>query len=205
MNIAYLGHSCFKIESQGYEIVLDPYQDGKVPGYLPIRETADAVLCSHGHGDHCGVECVTLREGGRSPFTVETIHTWHDGQQGALRGPDTVHILDDGRCRAAHLGDLGCELTPEQKEKLHGLTALLIPVGGHYTIGAAQASRLASELDPAVVIPMHYRGEGFGYDVIGTLEQFTALRKDVVEYPGSTLELKPGMDRQTAVLKPRNV
>lgn len=160
MNITYLGHSCFKIESQGYEIVLNPYQDGKVPGYLPIRETADAVLCSHGHGDHCGAECVTLREGGRSPFTVETIHTWHDSQQGALRGPDTVHILDDGRCRAAHLGDLGCELTPEQKEKLHGLAALLIPVGGHYTIGAIQANRLASELDPAVVIPMHYRGGG---------------------------------------------
>lgn len=205
MNITYLGHSCFKIESQGYEIVLDPYQDGKVPGYNPVRETADEVLCSHGHGDHCGVECVTLREGGRSPFTVETIHTWHDDQQGALRGEDTIHILDDGQCRAAHLGDLGCELTPEQKEKLHGLTALLIPVGGYYTIDAAQASALADELSPAVVIPMHYRGEGFGYDVISTLERFTALRRDVAEYPGSTLALRPGMDRQTAVLKPRNV
>ena len=104
MKITYLGHSCFKIESQDYSIVLDPYQDGKVPGYLPIRETADQVLCSHGHGDHCGVENVTLRSGGTSPFTVEAIETWHDGQQGALRGQDTIHILDDGQCRIAHLG-----------------------------------------------------------------------------------------------------
>lgn len=205
MKITYLGHSCFKIESQGYSVVLDPYQDGKVPGYRPIRETADQVLCSHGHGDHCGVENVALKQGGTSPFTVETIRTWHDDQRGALRGEDTIHILDDGQCRIAHLGDLGCDLDPEQKDRLRGLTALLIPVGGYYTIDAAQASALADELSPAAVIPMHYRGEGFGYDVIAPLEQFTALRTDVTEHPGSTLELAPGMAGQTAVLRPQNV
>lgn len=205
MKITYLGHSCFKIESQGFEIVLDPYQDGKVPGYLPVRETADQVLCSHGHGDHCGVENVTLRQGGASPFTVETIETWHDDQRGALRGTDTIHILDDGQCRLAHLGDLGCELTAEQKDRLRGLTALLIPVGGYYTIDAAQAAKLADELSPTVVIPMHYRGEGFGYDVIGPLESFIALRRDGKEYPGSELELTPDTAKQTAILKPRNL
>lgn len=130
MTITYLGHSCFKVESRGYVVVLDPYEEGSVPGYGPVREEADAVLCSHGHRDHGAVGCVTLRQGEVSPFAVETIHTWHDDRQGVLRGPDTIHILDDGQCRVAHLGDLGCELTPEQKEKLKGLTALLIPVGG---------------------------------------------------------------------------
>ena len=204
MNITWLGHSCFKIESQGYEIVLDPYQDEKVPGYKPLRVTADQVLCSHGHGDHCGVECVTLREGGKSPFTVETLHTWHDDRQGALRGEDTIHILDGGRC-TAHLGDLGCELTPEQKDRLRGLTALLIPVGGYYTIDAAQANALIEELSPNLVIPMHYRGEGFGYDVISPLEAFTALRSAGRGDPGSELELTPETEKQTAVLKPQMV
>ena len=150
-------------------------------------------------------EQVTLRQGGASPFTVEALDAWHDDQQGALRGPDTIHILDDGQCRVAHLGDLGCALTPEQKDKLRGLTALMIPVGGYYTIDAAQASALADELAPAVVIPMHYRGEGFGYDVIGPLEDFTALRSGVREHPGSVLELGPETPRQTAVLKPENI
>ena len=113
--------------------------------------------------------------------------------------------MDDGQCRVAHLGDLGCALTAEQKDKLRGLTALLIPVGGYYTIDAAQASGLADELAPAVVIPMHYRDGGFGYDVIGTLNQFTSLRGDVKEYSGSVLELTPRMEKQTAVLKPRNI
>lgn len=204
MNITYLGHSCFKVASKGYEVVLDPYQDGSVPGYKPVREEADQVLCSHDHRDHGAVDCVTLRQGGASPFTVETIATWHDDQQGALRGSDTIHILDDGQCRVAHLGDLGCELTAEQKDKLRGLTALLIPVGGYYTIDAAQADKLADELAPTVVIPMHYRGEGFGYDVIGPLEAFTALRGDVTDC-GSELELTPDTAKQTAVLNPKNV
>ena len=52
---------------------------------------------------------------------------------------------------------------------------------------------------------MHYRGEGFGYDVIGPLEDFTALRSGVREHPGSVLELGPETPRQTAVLKPENI
>ena len=54
MKITWLGHSCFTVESQGYKIVLDPYKDGSVPGLTLVREEAKQVLCSHGHGDHCG-------------------------------------------------------------------------------------------------------------------------------------------------------
>ena len=204
MKITWLGHSCFTVESQGYRIVLDPYKDGSVPGLAPVREEADQVLCSHGHNDHHGIECVSLRQGRPSPFTVEAIDTWHDDKQGALRGSNTIHILSDGLCRVAHLGDLGCDLTPEQKDKLRHLTALLIPVGGHFTIDAAQAKRLADELSPTVVVPMHYRREGVGYDVIGTVEQFTTLCDDVAAYPGSELELTPQISKQTAVLNPKN-
>lgn len=93
MKITWLGHSCFTVESQGYRIVLDPYKDGSVPGLAPVRVEADQVLCSHGHGDHCGTEGVSLRQGRPSPFTVETINTWHDDKEGALRGPNTIHVL----------------------------------------------------------------------------------------------------------------
>ncbi len=204
MKIAWLGHSCFTVESQGYRIVLDPYKDRSVPGLAPVREEANQILCSHGHGDHCGTEGVSLRQGKPSPFTVETIDTWHDDKEGALRGPNTIHILSDGQCRVAHLGDLGCDLTPEQKDKLRSLTALLIPVGGFFTINAAQAKKLADELAPTVVIPMHYRGKGFGFPVIGKVDKFTKLCDDVVACPGSELELTPQISRQTAVLKPQN-
>lgn len=205
MTLTYLGHSCFLVESQGYQILFDPYEPDSVPGYRPISAQADQVLCSHEHRDHHGVDQVTLRQGGVSPFTVETISTWHDDQQGALRGSDTIHILDDGQCRVAHLGDLGCELSDQQKGQLKNLTALMIPVGGFYTIDALQAKALIDELKPQVVIPMHYRGNGFGYDVIGTLDAFTQLCSNVIEYPSSQLELTAETPSQVAVLKPQNV
>ena len=205
MKITWLGHSCFKLGSHGYEIILDPYEDDSVPGYTPLREQADQVLCSHEHGDHCGVASVTLRRGTPSRFSVETIASWHDDKEGRLRGNNTIHILDDGQCRVAHLGDLGCDLTQAQKDKLRGLTALMIPVGGFFTINAVQAKKLVDELEPVVVIPMHYRGAGFGYGDIGTLDEFTSLCGDVVTYSGSELEVTPQMDRQTAVLRPQNI
>ena len=64
MKITYLGHSCFRVESQGWTIVLDPYGVDSVPGYRPVQEEADQVLCSHGRG---GVGHLARRPAGRAP------------------------------------------------------------------------------------------------------------------------------------------
>lgn len=200
MKITWLGHSCFKVESKGYAIVLDPYEDGSVPGCLPVRETADEVLCSHEHFDHNFRGGVTLRGHGPSPVRVEVISTYHDDRKGELRGTDKIHILDDGQVRVAHLGDLGCGLEPEQLERLKGLDAVLIPVGGYYTIDAVQARQLAEKIDPRVTVPMHYRGDGFGFDVLGTVEDYTKLCGDVKFYPDNVLEVTEDTQKQTAVL-----
>ena len=94
-----------------------------------------------------------------------------------------------------------CRLTPEQAGRLQGLDALLVPVGGYYTIDAGQAKALVDALRPRVVVPMHYRSDTFGYDVLAPLEDYLALCRDVVRYPGNTLELTAGTPAQTAVLR----
>lgn len=199
MNLIWNGHSCFTLETAEGSVVFDPYRDGSVPGLSPIRLTADLVLCSHDHRDHGARELVALT--GRTPsFSVETISTFHDPEGGALRGPDTIHIVTAEGMRLAHLGDLGCIPTPEQLDRLRGLDVLLIPVGGYYTIDASQAQELAEELKPRIVVPMHYRSDTFGYEVIARLEDFLALRSDVVRYPGNALEITPHTPTQTAVL-----
>lgn len=199
MRLIWNGHSCFTLETAGGTVVVDPYLDGSVPGLAPIRLRADAVYCSHDHRDHGARELVALT-GEKPAVAVETIHTWHDDQQGAQRGPNTIHIFQAEGLRVAHLGDLGCELEPEQLEALKGLDALMIPVGGFYTIDAKQARALVDQLKPRVTVPMHYRGGSFGYDVIGPLEDYLELCGDVVRYPGNVLVLDKDTPGQTAVL-----
>ena len=201
MRLIWNGHSCFTLETAGGTVVVDPYLDGSVPGLAPIRLRADAVYCSHDHRDHGARELVALT-GEKPDVAVETIHTWHDDQQGAQRGPNTIHIFQAEGLRVAHLGDLGCELEPEQLEALKGLDALMIPVGGFYTIDARGAKAVAEALSPRVIVPMHYRTEAFGLREIDTVEPFLALfSKELVRhYDANRLELTADTPAQVAVL-----
>ncbi len=201
MTITWLGHSCFKVESAGYSVVLDPYGDGSVPGLPPLSEKADRVLVSHGHGDHSAAEKIRICRGDGEPFAVTVIDTWHDDADGAERGPNKIHILEKGGMRVAHMGDLGCGLTDAQAEILYGLDAVMIPVGGFYTIDARQAQQVVESIRPRVVIPMHYRGEDFGFGVLSPLSAFLSLRGDAVYYDTGRLELTRETEPQTAVLK----
>lgn len=174
MNITWLGHSCFLIESGGYRVVLDPYY---VETYPALRVSADETLCSHGHRDHAFVEAVALsgRDKSESPFTVETVPTFHDDAGGAKRGRNTLHILRAEGLTVAHCGDLGHMPDDAQLAALRGCDALLIPVGGYYTIDAETAKAVADAIAPRVTVPMHYRFGTHGYDEIGTLDEFLAL------------------------------
>lgn len=202
VQITWHGHSCFTVSSEGYSIVLDPYEPESVPGLAPLDLFADEVLCSHYHHDH-GCEWIVqlAEEPGDSPFTVKKIKTFHDPEQGRLRGENTIHVLQAGNIKVAHFGDLGCALTQEQKEKLKNLDAVMIPVGGFFTIDAKEAYGLVKELNPRVVIPMHYRGEDFGYEQIGRLAEYTRLADNIVEYDGNAIEITKKTPGQTAVLR----
>ena len=189
MKLTYFGHSCFVIEENGFRICLDPY-DANVPGYPPLAVAANEVFCSHGHGDHAFTEAVTLEPPVvPNPFRITEIPGFHDDQGGALRGPNTIRIFEANGLRAAHFGDIGCELTAAEKALLTGLDLALIPVGGTFTIDAAGAKALIDVLSPKRVIPMHYRLGEKGYPVIAELSAFTALLPSFTETGSREFEL----------------
>ena len=206
MRIIWLGHSCFKIESREAVIVVDPYKDGSVPGLGNVRENADIVLCSHGHDDHSGTECVKLSGDFKADIKITKIDTFHDHHNGTHRGKNTIHMIEADGYRIAHLGDLGCQLQEKQKEQLKDLDLLLVPVGGFYTIDAKEAAELVLELKTKTVIPMHYREErnAYGYDVIGTVSAFTELMDSVTTVEGSEICMENRPDAQVVVLSPAN-
>lgn len=189
MYITWLGHSCFRLESAGYGLVIDPYR--VVAGYPPLRVEANAVYISHHHFDHDCLEAVTLLPGGENPFTVEMLSTFHDDCQGALRGDNTVHIFRAEGMTVVHLGDLGCALTAAQEEKISGCDALMLPVGGTYTIDAAAAAELVRRLHPRLVLPMHFRRGKQGFPELTTLEDFLSRlpEQPVHRLTGETLDL----------------
>ncbi len=192
MKIQYLGHACFKLISGDDSLIIDPYADDSVDGFGHLREEATMVIYSHKHADHYGVDCVKLIGGDKSKFKVDFIQSWHDDQEGALRGPNLIHVITCEGLRIAHLGDLGCLLNEEQKEQLTNLDVLMIPVGGHFTIDADLAADITKSLAPKCAIPMHYRGDGFGYDVLSTVDEYTR-HFDNVRKVGNIIEINNNM------------
>lgn len=204
MKITWIGHSCFRIEKDGYAIVVDPYSDGSVPGLADVREEASAVLCTHEHSDHNFREGVSIINGGKSSFDVDVINTFHDDAHGSKRGGNRIFIISDGETRIAHLGDLGCTI---EDEALHNLDVMLIPVGGFFTIDGDTAAEIVKKYRPRIAVPMHYRSddEGFGFDVISTVSPFISHFERVLAKGGSTIESSDVYDENIVVLTPSHL
>jgi L-ascorbate metabolism protein UlaG (beta-lactamase superfamily) len=176
MKLIWHGHACFQIEEDGRSVICDPYAPGFVPGLRDLSASADGVFCSHDHGDHNYTEAVALSGSPEKAFSVKTVDCWHDDAGGTLRGPNRIHIFDlPSGLRAVHLGDLGHPLSAEQAAAIGKPDVLMVPVGGFFTIGPAEARAVCETLDPRIIVPMHFRGRSFGFDVIGPVEDFTAL------------------------------
>ena len=200
LTVRWHGHACFSLTCRDFTVVLDPYEDHYVPGFPPLRLTGDLVLCSHQHNDHNAAEIVTLRTGRPNPFRITKIPPFHDPEGGRLRGENTIHLLEVGKLRVAHFGDLGCPLSPAQKAELQGLDAAMVPVGGFYTIGPQEAKALLDDLRPKVFLPMHYRMGAVGLPAVGQVEDFLSLVENYVYDPTDTLSLDEGTKPQIAVL-----
>ncbi len=165
VDIRWYGHACFKITaSGGTVIVTDPF-DGKDIGYPTPETDADVALVSHEHYDHNNVKVL-----GGSPSVIRGVGehsakgivfkgtaTGHDESGGAFRGSNTVFTFVVDSVKICHLGDLGHTLSDAQKGDIAPVDVLLIPVGGVFTIDADGADAVVGQLNPKVVIPMHYK------------------------------------------------
>lgn len=201
LELRWLGHACFALKYKDFTVVFDPFQDNYVRGFGALDVAADLVLCSHFHNDHGAAYVVQPLEGHENPFQVTGIQTFHDPEQGALRGENVIHVLEADGLRVAHFGDLGCQLTPQQLEELKGLDVAMIPVGGFYTIGPEEAKALMDVIQPRVVIPMHYRMGEVGLEAVAEVDEFLVLVDGYTEYSGNTIAVGKDTEAQVAVLK----
>jgi L-ascorbate metabolism protein UlaG (beta-lactamase superfamily) len=181
MHLTYLGHSCFKIQDKitadGVTVLTDPY-DKSVGLRAPSLE-ADIVTISHDHADHNNKSAVrgetfiidSAGEYDVKGVLIEGIDSFHDEKNGAERGRNIIYRITIDDVSIVHLGDLGHILDSKQLEHLAGADILLVPVGGKYTLDGKKAVEVVSQIEPRIVIPMHYKTEGVKLEIDG-VEKF---------------------------------
>ncbi|MBO5712703.1 MAG: MBL fold metallo-hydrolase [Clostridia bacterium] len=154
MLINYYGHSYFLIEGENYSIALDPFSN---IGLLERVVSANYVFCSHNHYDHNNVSIVNgATKIIKSENCFEIIPSYHDEVKGAKRGENNVlKFTLDGKV-LVFMGDIGV-VDNNVIEKVKGCDYLFVPVGGVYTVNYLEAKRYVDEINPKVVVPMHYK------------------------------------------------
>jgi L-ascorbate metabolism protein UlaG (beta-lactamase superfamily) len=164
MEIVFLGHSSFKLKGKTATLVTDPF-DPEMVGLKFPKVTADIVTISHDHQDHNRadlVKGVKKQVSGPGEYEINQvsiigISSWHDDKKGALRGRNTIYVIEMDNIRLVHLGDLGHSLTERKLEAIGDIDVLMIPVGGEYTIGPTKAVEIVRAIEPKITIPMHYQ------------------------------------------------
>jgi len=163
MEITWLGHSCFIIKGKEKTVITDPYHPDL--GYSLGEPEADIVTLSHLHPGHSYVEGVAnnpkqIKVPGECEIGgvfITGIATFHDTEGGKTRGKNTVYSVEMDGMALCHLGDLGHPLRPEMVDELGVIDILFLPVGEVSTIPVSTAVETVKELNPHIVIPMHYK------------------------------------------------
>jgi L-ascorbate metabolism protein UlaG (beta-lactamase superfamily) len=180
MQISWLGHACFLIETQkGIKIITDPYEPGSYSGqlnYQPVNLEADIVTISHKHPDHnfsqpfkkakilASAEKFELVD-----TRVEGILSYHDNQKGKARGANIIFIISAEGLKIAHFGDLGT--LDLDYAKLENIDIAFVPVGGIFTLYHEEIEELYRKLKPKIFIPMHFKTPKIEFK-ISTVEEF---------------------------------
>lgn len=165
MDIVWLGHSCFLIKGKNKTIITDPCHPDL--GYDLGRPRADIATLSHSHPGHSYGEGVDgdprqIRSPGEYEIGgtfITGIASFHDDKKGELRGKNTIYVIELDGITLCHLGDLGHPLGPHLIEELGDVNVLFVPAGEVNTVPIDVAVETVRQLEPAIVIPMHYKTE----------------------------------------------
>ena len=164
MVISYAGGECFKV-SQG-DLTLSFNPPAKESKLASAKFGADIALVSLDHADFNGSENAAFGE--RQPFVIEGPGEYEvksvavrgfatPSQYGGKTGINTIYSVSLEGMNLCFLGALGsADLPAVAKAELDDLDVLFLPVGGSGVLGHAPAYKLAVQLEPKVIIPMHY-------------------------------------------------
>lgn len=206
MKVKYLGHSSFLITSNNTKIVTDPYKPGGPLAYNEINESADIVTVSHEHGDHNNAAVIKgnpeVVRGGAKTTKAKNIEfrgvaAFHNA---ARSTENTILCFRLEGLNLCHLGDLGHTLDSKEMIAIGKVDILFVPIGGKYTVDAANAAEVVKALNPKLAFPMHYENDKCKIG-IDTVDKFTKLMSDVQVLDATETEIRAdGLPAKTRVI-----
>ena len=147
--------------------------------FLPDMETAAPLL--EGPGEY---------EAGPFAITGTAARRHIDTESEQLQS--AVYHVDVNEFRIGVVGNVAAPLSMEQLETIGVVDILVLPVGGNgYTLDAKSAAGIVSQVEPKVVVPIHYADSALKYEVPqDSVEDFVAELGAPVERSDAKFKLK---------------
>lgn len=161
MDLVFLGHASFRLHYDGMVVVTDPFPDD-----LQLRmdgRSAAVVTVSNTHPNHSAAETVA---GDPRVFQAPGEYEYNGIIVRGVMTPlpsgvshqhrNVAYTIEMDGVNVCHLGDLSLPLTTRQIDELKPADVVLVPVGGNCLVNLDQALQTVQDLDPRIVIPMHF-------------------------------------------------
>ncbi|MFL5253801.1 MAG: MBL fold metallo-hydrolase [Rhodopila sp.] len=168
IRITFLGHASFEIESPAGVRAVTDYNGVDIPAEPP-----DIATMNHAHGTHYTLHpdpriphvLHGWAEDGRPPMydlTVQDMHvsnlptnirTWAGETE---RYGNSIFVFETAGLCIAHLSHLHHLLEPADLDRLGHVDIVMVAVDGIWTMSQQDAARVIDQLQPRIVLPMHY-------------------------------------------------
>ena len=185
VQLTFLGHSSFLIESPGGATVVTDFN-----GMILPPQTPDIVTMNNAHSTHFTDYVdpavkhvlrgwdpkggVALHDVTHLDMHVRNVPTNVRDFGGVRTNGNSIFVFEVSDMCIAHLGHLHHVLTDVHLAELGMIDVLLVPVDGSFTMAQELMVEVIEQILPAVIIPMHYFGPS-------TLNRFLSLIGDRYE------------------------
>jgi len=178
MEIAWYGHSCFRLAEKGKStVVTDPFAESL--GYpTPKLLKGDVVTISHdapGHNHYDAVKGAQRVFDAPGEYEVGGVFVIGAAMHNRTSTPpkrNVAFLFDFDGLTVAHLGDLDHVPAQSEVEALGTVHVALVPVGGGGALNSAQAAEVIGLIEPSIVIPMHYATDHSGSLELDPVDKF---------------------------------
>jgi L-ascorbate metabolism protein UlaG (beta-lactamase superfamily) len=153
------------------------------------------LVSSHKHLDHFYVSPdfgnpeIVIQTKEAKGISFRAFPAAHDEKGGQQRGMVNMFRFEADGITFLHPGDIGEKLSGSRIDQIGKIDVMFLPVGGFFTIGPSEAAQFAEQINPKIIIPMHYKTQKIKFP-IKPVDDFLKGKKNVKYLKSSRVTIK---------------